>query len=171
MNTTRLPLALIAALAQNRVIGLDNKMPWHLPADLRHFKAMTLGKPVIMGRKTWDSLGRPLPGRLNLVVSRQPNLLLDGAEVFPTLEQALLRAEQWAREQGADELMLIGGAQLYGQALDQADRLYLTRIAASPEGDAFFPAFDEAQWACISSVEHPADGEAPGYAFEGWVRR
>ncbi|WP_313520340.1 dihydrofolate reductase [Pseudomonas sp.] len=171
MNTTRLPLALIAALAQNRVIGLDNKMPWHLPADLRHFKAMTLGKPVIMGRKTWDSLGRPLPGRLNLVVSRQPNLTLDGAEVFPTLEQAILRAEQWAREQGASELMLIGGAQLYAQVLDQAERLYLTRIAASPEGDAFFPAFDASQWERTSSVEHPAEGEAPAHAFESWTRR
>src|SRR5690606_26484366 len=79
MNTTRLPLAMIAALARNRVIGLDNRMPWHLPADLKHFKAMTLGKPIIMGRKTWDSLGRPLPGRLNLVVSRQPDLRLEGA--------------------------------------------------------------------------------------------
>lgn len=97
--------------------------------------------------------------------------MLDGAEVFPTLEQALLRAEQWAREQGAEELMLIGGAQLYAQALDQAERLYLTRIATSPAGDAFFPAFDESQWECISNVEYPAEGEAPGYAFEGWLRR
>src|SRR5690606_13656366 len=128
MNQTSLPLALIAAHAQNRVIGLQNQMPWHLPADLKHFKAMTLGKPIIMGRKTWDSLGRPLPGRLNLVVSRQPGLQLEGAEVFPTLDEALVRAEQWAREQGVDELMLIGGAQLYAQALGQAQRLYLTRI-------------------------------------------
>jgi dihydrofolate reductase len=171
MNTTRLPLALIAALARNRVIGHGNKLPWHLPADLAHFKAMTLGKPVIMGRKTWDSLGRPLPGRLNLVLSRQPGLALDGAEVLPTLERALQRAEQWAREQGASELMLIGGAQLYGQALDRAERLYLTRIDASPEGDAFFPAFDEALWQRTASIEHPAEGATPGYAFESWSRR
>ncbi|HAQ87860.1 MAG TPA: diacylglycerol kinase, partial [Pseudomonas sp.] len=85
MNQTSLPLAMIAALADNRVIGLDNKMPWHLPADLKHFKATTLGKPIIMGRKTWDSLGRPLPGRLNLVVSRQPDLQVEGAETFTTL--------------------------------------------------------------------------------------
>jgi len=103
---------MIAALADNRVIGLDNKMPWHLPADLKHFKATTLGKPIIMGRKTWDSLGRPLPGRLNLVVSRQPDLQVEGAETFTTLDAALVRAEQWAREQGVDELMLIGGAPL-----------------------------------------------------------
>lgn len=168
---TTLPLAMIAALAENSVIGLDNRMPWHLPADLRHFKAMTLGKPIIMGRKTWDSLGRPLPGRLNLVVSRQPDLQLDGAEVFPSLEAAIARADGWAREQGVEELMLIGGAQLYGQALDHAQRLYLTRIQASPEGDAFFPIFDEAQWNCTESLSHPAEGEAPAYRFETWQRR
>ncbi len=99
MNTT-LPLCLIAALAENRVIGRDNQLPWHLPADLKHFKAHTLGKPVIMGRKTWDSLGRPLPGRLNLVVTHQADLQLEGAEVFTSLEAALARADHWAREQG-----------------------------------------------------------------------
>lgn len=171
MNQTPFPLAMIAALAENRVIGLDNKMPWHLPADLKHFKAMTLGKPIIMGRKTWDSLGRPLPGRLNLVVSHQPDLRLDGAEAFTSLDAALVRAEQWAREQGVDELMLIGGAQLYGQALSQAQRLYLTRIEADPEGDAFFPAFDEAEWQRTDCQAHPAQGEAPAYRFETWQRR
>ncbi len=171
MTQTSLPLAMIAALADKRVIGLDNKMPWHLPADLKHFKAMTLGKPIIMGRKTWDSLGRPLPGRLNLVVSRQPDLQLEGAETFSSLDAALLRAEQWARGQGVDELMLIGGAQLYAQALPQAQRLYLTRIEASPEGDAFFPAYDEADWARIDSQAHPAEGGAPAYRFETWQRR
>ena len=171
MNQTSLPLAMIAAMADNRVIGLDNKMPWHLPADLKHFKAMTLGKPIIMGRKTWDSLGRPLPGRLNLVVSRQQELQLDGAESFTTLDAALVRAEQWAREQGVEELMLIGGAQLYAQALPQAQRLYLTRIDAAPEGDAFFPAFDEAKWALVDSQAHPAEGEVPAYRFETWQRR
>ena len=108
---TSLPLSLIAALADNRVIGIDNRMPWHLPGDFKYFKATTLGKPIIMGRKTWDSLGRPLPGRLNLVVSRQPGLQLEGAEVFASLDEAMVRAEQWALAQGVDELMLIGGAQ------------------------------------------------------------
>ncbi|MCQ4330133.1 type 3 dihydrofolate reductase [Stutzerimonas stutzeri] len=171
MNQTSLPLAMIAALADNRVIGLDNKMPWHLPADLKHFKATTLGKPIIMGRKTWDSLGRPLPGRLNLVVSRQPDLQLEGAETFTSLDAALARAEQWAREQGVDELMLIGGAQLYAQALPQAQRLYLTRIEANPEGDAYFPAYDEAEWERTDSQPHPAEGAAPAYRFETWQRR
>jgi dihydrofolate reductase len=170
MNTTRLPLALIAALAENRVIGRDNQMPWHLPADLRHFKAHTLGKPIIMGRKTWDSLGRPLPGRLNLVVSRQVGLQLAGAEVFADLDSALQRADAWAREQGVDEIMLIGGAQLYGQALQQAQRLYLTRIASNPQGDAFFPEFDTAQWQRVTCEPHAATETTPGYAFESWAR-
>eukprot|EP01030_Chromulinospumella_sphaerica_P020844 gene20844-20768_t len=104
-----LPLSLIAALGENRVIGVDNSMPWHLPGDFKYFKATTLGKPIIMGRKTWDSLGRPLPGRLNIVVSRQTDLVLEGAEVFPSLDAAVARAEAWALEQGVDELMLIGG--------------------------------------------------------------
>ena len=137
MNTS-LPLSLIAAHAENRVIGIDNSMPWHLPGDFKYFKATTLGKPIIMGRKTWDSLGRPLPGRLNIVVSRQPGLQLQGAEVFGSLEQALVRAEQWAREKGVDELMLIGGAQLYGQALEKGLVCCYTTIGRSPFR-LFFP--------------------------------
>ena len=168
--TNRLPLCLIAALAENRVIGRDNQLPWHLPADLKHFKAKTLGKPIIMGRKTWDSLGRPLPGRLNLVVSRQAGLQLEGAEVFATLDAARERAEAWAREQGVEEVMLIGGAQLYEQALPIADRLYLTRVALQPEGDAWFPAFDEAQWHCVERAEQPANEPAPAHRFETWTR-
>eukprot|EP01034_Spumella_vulgaris_P009004 gene9004-11433_t len=150
-----LPLSLIAALGENRVIGVDNSMPWHLPGDFKYFKATTLGKPIIMGRKTWDSLGRPLPGRLNIVVSRQTDLVLEGAEVFPSLDAAVARAEAWALEQGVDELMLIGGAQLYTQGLEQADRLYLTRVELSPQGDAWFPQFDTRQWKLVSNVQNP----------------
>ncbi|SED73375.1 dihydrofolate reductase [Pseudomonas coleopterorum] len=168
---TSLPLSLIAALAENRVIGIDNSMPWHLPGDFKYFKATTLGKPIIMGRKTWDSLGRPLPGRLNLVVSRQPDLQLPGAEVFASLDAAIERAEAWAHEQGADEVMLIGGAQLYELSLAQADRLYLTRVALQPEGDAWFPEFDENQWQKVSSVANEAVDDKPAYAFEVWERR
>jgi len=168
---TSLPLSLIAALAENRVIGIDNSMPWHLPGDFKYFKATTLGKPIIMGRKTWDSLGRPLPGRLNLVVSRQPDLDLPAAEVFASLDVAIERAEAWAHEQGADEVMLIGGAQLYELSLGQADRLYLTRVALQPEGDAWFPEFDETQWQKVSSVANEAVDDKPAYAFEVWERR
>ncbi len=147
---------MIAAMASNRVIGIDNRLPWRLPADLRHFKAMTLGKPVIMGRKTWDSLGRPLPGRLNLVVSRQSGLQLEGAEVLPSLEAAIARASEWASEQGVDELMLIGGAELYRQAQPLARRLYLTRVALEPAGDAWFPELD-AGWQRVSCSEQAAE--------------
>ena len=163
-------LSLIAALGENRVIGVDNSMPWHLPGDFKYFKATTLGKPIIMGRKTWDSLGRPLPGRLNIVVSRQTDLELEGAQVFPSLDAAVERAEAWALEQGVDELMLIGGAQLYAQGLEQADRLYLTRVALSPQGDAWFPEFDLNQWKLVSNVQNPAEGDKPAYNFEVWEK-
>lgn len=171
MNTS-LPLSLIAAHAENRVIGIDNSMPWHLPGDFKYFKATTLGKPIIMGRKTWDSLGRPLPGRLNLVVSRQPGLQLAGAEVFASLEAAVARAEQWALEQGVGELMLIGGAQLYGQALEKGlvSRMYLTRVESSPSGDAWFPQFDEEQWTLSASQAQAEEGK-PVYHFEVWDKR
>ncbi|PWB31730.1 diacylglycerol kinase [Pseudomonas sp. SDI] len=169
---TSLPLSLIAALAENRVIGIDNRMPWHLPGDFKYFKATTLGKPIIMGRKTWDSLGRPLPGRLNLVVSRQPGLQLEGAEVFDSLDAAIVRAEQWAKEQGVDELMLIGGAQLYAQALARglAGRLYLTRVALQPDGDAWFPAVDERVWTRVSTQANAAEEGRPAYHFEVWEK-
>ena len=165
-----LPLSLIAALGENRVIGVDNSMPWHLPADFKYFKATTLGKPIIMGRKTWDSLGRPLPGRLNLVVSRQTGLQLEGAEVFPSLEAAVVRAQAWALEQGVSEVMLIGGAQLYTQGLADADRLYLTRVGLSPEGDAWFPEFDQSQWTLVSNEPHAAEDGKPAFSFEVWER-
>jgi dihydrofolate reductase len=166
-----LPLCIIAALAENRVIGRDNQLPWHLPADLKHFKALTLGKPIIMGRKTWDSLGRPLPGRLNLVVSRQAGLQLEGAEVFTTLDAAITRADAWAREANAEELMLIGGAQLYELGLAQATRLYLTRVSLSPQGDAYFPEVADADWHLSSAVEHPQGLEMPAYVLEVWDRK
>lgn len=169
MNNT-LPLSLIVACASNHVIGLNNRMPWHLPADLKYFKQITMGKPVIMGRKTWDSVGRPLPGRLNLVVSRQHDLQLEGAEVCGSLGAAIERADVWAREQGASELMLIGGEQLYRQALGQAERIYLTRIDLTPEGDAFFPELEAAQWDLVgSNALQPDDG--PGMTFEVYQRR
>lgn len=167
-----LPLCLIAAIGANRVIGIENRMPWHLPGDFKFFKSQTMGKPIIMGRKTWDSLGRPLPGRLNIVVSRQPELQLEGAEVFPSLMLALQRAEQWAHEQGVDELMLIGGAQLYAQALEQGlvSRMYLTQVELEPKGDALFPELDSVQWDIESGDAQVEEGK-PGYHFEVWNKR
>jgi len=168
-----LPLSLIVALADNNVIGINNQLPWHLPADLKHFKATTTGKPVIMGRKTWQSLGRPLPNRLNLVVSRQTDFTAEGAEVYPSLEQAIARANSWAVTAQVTELMLIGGAQLYEQALsnDLVAKLYLTRVHLSPAGDACFPSFDENKWQKIASEEFAAEDDKPAYSIEQWLKR
>jgi len=163
------PLALIVALGENRVIGQKGRLPWHLPQDLAHFKALTMGKPLIMGRKTWDSIGRPLPGRLNLVISRA-DLSIGGAEVFTSLKGALKRADNWAQQQNADEIMVIGGGQLYQQALPLASRLYLTRVAVNPEGDAYFPELPEKQWQRVESRTLPASENTPACCFETWYR-
>lgn len=132
-------LSLIVAMSKNRVIGRDNQMPWHLPADLARFKKNTLGKPVIMGRKTFQSIGRALPNRKNIVLSRQ-GFHADGIEVVSDLSQAL------ALVQDENEVMIIGGGHLFAEALPQADRLYLTEIDAELQGDTFFPEIDPAQW-------------------------
>ena len=134
-------ISMIAAMAEDRVIGLDNKMPWHLPADLKFFKRVTLGKPVIMGRKTYQSIGRPLPGRKNIVLTRDANLTIEGVECVQTLEQAteLLGS--------VEEVMIIGGATIYEQFLEKADRLYLTFIDLETKGDTYFPDYQQvAQW-------------------------
>ena len=165
-----LPLCLIAAIGKNRVIGIHNHMPWHLPGDFKFFKSQTMDKPIIMGRKTWDSLGRALPGRLNIVVSRQPGLELEGATVVSSLEEAVAHAETWARVKGVNELMLIGGAQLYGEALEKGlvSRMYLTLVELSPPGDAWFPEFDSAEWHLESRRPQPAEAAGPEYHFEVW---
>ncbi|MDH1629484.1 dihydrofolate reductase [Pseudomonas mosselii] len=166
-----LPFCLIAAIGAQRAIGIDNRMPWHLPGDFKFFKAKTIGKPIIMGRKTWDSLGRPLPGRLNIVVSRQAGLELTGATVCPSLEAAIAVAEQWASENGADELMLIGGAQLYSQALEKGlvDRMYLTQVDfAPPRADAWFPPFEESKWTVQAEPPQRDCEDGPEYCFQTW---
>ena len=156
-------LTLIAAIGTNGVIGVAGGLPWRLPADLQHFKALTLGKPVLMGRRTWESLGRPLPGRRNLVVTRQAGFAAPGAEVFATVEAALAAAAE------QPEVMVIGGGELYSQLLPQAAVLELTEVAATLAGDAFFPAFDPAVWPEVSREAHAAD-ERHAYAYT-FVRR
>ncbi len=165
-----LPVSLIVAATRNQVIGLDNQMPWHLPADLRYFKQRTLGKPIIMGRKTWESLGRPLPGRLNIVITRQADIALEGAEVFADLDAAIERGQEWAAQQGVDEVMVIGGGQLYQQALTLAQRVYLTRIELELDGDTYFPVLDAQLWQKTDAQTHPAQEQEPGYTFEVWQR-
>lgn len=133
-------LTLVAAMARNNVIGIDNTLPWHLPEDLKHFKAVTLGKPVIMGRKTFDSIGRPLPGRLNIVITRQLDWQHDGVSVAHSLQDALEMAG------AVEEVCVIGGANLYAQALPLADRMCLTHIDLDIAGDAHFPRWSAAEW-------------------------
>lgn len=153
-------------MARDRVIGKDNTMPWHLPADLRHFKAITLGKPVVMGRRTFESIGRPLPGRRNLVVSRNPGWQAEGVERVASLQQAL------ARVAGAEEVMIIGGGQLYAEALPLADCLYLTHIDLVVAGDTRFPAYAQLGWQRVSQECHAADERNPyPYCFETLLRQ
>lgn len=146
-------LTAVVAVARDGVIGRDNAMPWHLPADLQHFKAVTLGKPVLMGRRTFEAIGRPLPGRRNLVLTRTRGLSLAGAEVVHTLQQAI----DAAAAGGAQELMVIGGAELYALALPRIGRIHLTELQLSVQGDARFPALVPTQWRELSRTERPAD--------------
>ncbi|WP_140984659.1 dihydrofolate reductase [Asticcacaulis tiandongensis] len=140
-------LSLIVAMSDNHVIGRDNGLPWHLRSDLKNFKATTQFKPVIMGSNTWDSLPRkPLPGRLNLVLSRDLKFEAEGGVVCETLFEALSIAREHAMDDGADEIMIIGGAKVYEQTLPKADRLYVTQVHANVEGDTFFPPIDPEIW-------------------------
>ena len=135
-------ISMMAAVAKNRVIGADNDMPWRLSTDLKRFKAVTMGKPIIMGRRTFESVGKALPGRLNIVVSRRTDLVLEGAEVVANLDKAL----DVATNTGTDEIMITGGGQIYALMMDRADKLYITEVDAEPEGDTVFPEIDPTHW-------------------------
>jgi len=142
---------MIAAMDRNQLIGNNNQLPWHLPADFSHFKSTTMGKPIVMGRKTYESIGKPLPGRTNIVLSRNPETQFEGMICVNHFEDAL------AAVPDAQEIMIIGGSTIYEMLLPQADRLYLTYVEAEFEGDAWFPAFDKDQWLEVESVTRPAD--------------
>ena len=144
-------ISLIVALARNRVIGRDNQLPWRLSADLQHFKGLTMGKPIVMGRKTHESIGRPLPGRANIVVTRDSGFSAEGCRVVHSIDEALVAAGD------VDEVMIMGGENLYSQLLPRADRLYLTEVQAEVSGDAWFPEFDETQWQELERESHRAD--------------
>lgn len=161
-------LSLIVAAADRGVIGQGNALPWRLPEDLKRFKALTMGKPIIMGRKTFDSIGKPLPGRMNIVVSRQPDLALSGCSVVSSLPEAIATAMAGYDEvdASADEVMIIGGADIYRQALPLAQRIYLTRVHASVAGNATFPTLSAAQWREVAHEDYPADERhAHAYSF------
>jgi dihydrofolate reductase len=151
-------ISLIAAMTDNRVMGADNLLPWHLPADLKRFKKLTLHKPVIMGRKTWESLPNPLPNRKNIVVTRDEGYLAEGGVVAGSAVEALAEAGD------AEEVMIIGGAELYAEFLPRADRMHLTLVHGDIEGDVHFPAFDPAEWVEKARRDHPADQDH-AYSF------
>ncbi|MBQ0712766.1 MAG: dihydrofolate reductase [Porticoccus sp.] len=181
---TDVKLSLIVAMAKNRAIGLNNTLPWHLPEDLKYFKSVTMGKPIVMGRKTFDSIGRPLPGRLNVVITRNSEWQHPGVKTASSLQQAMsIAEEQRAADQDesegigikgvgtkgisteALEVMVIGGEEIYRTAIDLADRLYITRVQATVQGDAFFPEYNEADWQEASRQEPEVQGETP-YFFQ-----
>jgi dihydrofolate reductase len=144
-------IVLVVAVAENGVIGKDNALLWRLPDDLKHFKAITMGKPVVMGRKTYDSIGRPLPGRTNIVISRQSGLRIEGCIVVDSLEVALVAAGD------VPEIAIIGGGKIYRQALPRAHTIYLTEVHATFEGDVTFPALSTSEWRETHREAHPAD--------------
>lgn len=155
-------LSLVVAASSNNVIGRDGGLPWHLPDDLRQFKRLTMGKAVIMGRNTYESIGRPLPDRRNIVMTRNADYVADGCDVVSSVSEAIDALE------GAEEAMIIGGGQVYRDFLPLADRIYLTRVQAEVEGDTYFPEIDEATWRLVSSEHHGAD-EKHRYAFDVMV--
>lgn len=164
-------IVLVAAHARNGVIGRDGDMPWRLPSDLKHFKAATLGTPVVMGRKTYLSIGRPLPGRANIVVSRS-GFAAEGVETVDSLDAALELARSHAERSGAEQVSVIGGGQIYALAIDRADELLLTEVDADIEGDTVFPAIDSSLWKKISLSE-PVKTEKDSHSvrFAVWRRR
>jgi dihydrofolate reductase len=152
-------VSLIAAMANNRVIGKGNQMPWHLPADLGHFKTVTFGKPVIMGRKTYESIGRPLPGRRNIIISRNRNYKIEGCETAVSLEEAMELVNE------VEEIMIIGGGHVYSQAIPLADRLYLTFIDLDVDGDTQFPEFEHLKLTEVKREKHLKD-EKNSYDYQ-----
>ena len=156
-------ISMIAAMTVNRVIGKDNKMPWHLPEDLKHFKASTMGKPIVMGRKTFESIGRPLPGRHNIVITRQSDFTADGITVVASFEEAQKAAGE------VEELAVIGGGQLYKQVLPLADKLYLTLINIDVEGDTYFPEWDDGSWQ-QECCENGISSDGIEYSFINYVK-
>ncbi|UTW57885.1 type 3 dihydrofolate reductase [Kordiimonas sp. SCSIO 12603] len=157
-------ISIIVAMGENRVIGVDNDLPWHLPEDLKYFKKTTLGKPIIMGRKTFESIGRPLPGRQNIVITRNTDWATEGVDVVSTIEDAIKTAGD------VEEVMITGGAQIYAASMDLCDRLYVTEVGLAPEGHAYFPEIDEDRWKAVSREDHGAQDGKPSYAFVVYER-
>ncbi|MBC8337752.1 MAG: dihydrofolate reductase [Alphaproteobacteria bacterium] len=162
-------ISLIVAMAKNRAIGLDGGMPWHIPEDLKFFKAVTMGHPIIMGRKTYQSIGAALPGRTNIVITRNQAFEAMDAEIAHDLEGALKKGmafeELWGQDDVPEEVFVIGGAEIYTLAMDKADRIYMTEVHDTPPGDAFFPDFDKDEWGETDRQDREAVDEGPAYSF------
>ncbi len=154
-------ISLVVAVSENNVIGQEGNLPWRLSADLKKFKKLTTGHRILMGRKTYESIGRPLPNRRNVVITRNPDYLVEGVEIFSSLEKAL----EVARSQNESEIFIIGGGEIYRQCLDYADRIYLSRVKVVLEGDTFFPELDLEEWQEIEKQEFKAD-EKNDYDFD-----
>lgn len=161
-------IALVVAAAENNAIGNNNQLLWRLPNDMKFFKNTTWGMPVIMGRKTFESLGKPLAGRTNIVITRQENWSVPGVQVVKDLEDAIAASA----DTDAKEAYVIGGGEIYALALPLAQRIYLTRVHATLEGDTYFPAFERSQWELLSNLDFPADEKhAYAYSFQVWARK
>jgi dihydrofolate reductase len=164
-------IAMIAGVAENGVIGSDQMIPWRIPSDFAFFKRTTLGKPIIMGRKQYETVGKPLPGRTNIVVTRQAGYQPEGVIVVATIDAALEKAREIAEKDGVDEIMIIGGGDIYAQLMGVADRLYISHIALSPEGDIRFPAINPADWAIVDEPEvTPMDKDQASYRVKVYER-
>lgn len=164
-------ISLIAAVARNGVIGRGNSIPWHIPSDFAHFKRTTMGKPMLMGRKQFESVGTALPGRANIVITRQPDYKADGIETVPGLEAGLKRAKEIAEQTGAREIMVIGGGEIYAQAMDFATRLYISHVDLAPEGDVYFPEIDDRIWKADRDLDVPrSEKDAASYRVTQYVR-
>lgn len=160
-------ISLVVAAATNNAIGKDGKMPWHLPNDLKHFKNVTWGMPVVMGRKTFESLGKVLPGRKNIVITRQPGWNVAGTVAVQKIDDALFVA----KATDAKEVMIIGGGEIYKTLFDKASRIYLTRVEAEPEADTFFPSLNPQEWHLVSQKNYEADEKnAYNYSFQVWEK-
>jgi dihydrofolate reductase len=171
-KAARSTIALIVAMARNRVIGGDNRLIWKLSSDLKRLRALTWGKPLIMGRKTFDSIGKPLPGRETIVVTRDPAFAPAGVRVAHDVDAALALAREIADEMKASEIMVAGGGEIYRQTIERADRLYLTEVDLTPEGDAYFPAVDPAYWREVSRERGvQTDRDDAEFTYIDYVRR
>lgn len=160
-------ISIVVASARNRVIGNENKLPWNIPADLKRFKSLTMGHSMVMGRKTFDSIGKVLPGRNSIIISRQTDLKIEGAHVVHNIEAAIACAKNLP---GAEEIFIIGGAQIYELALPLVNKIYLTRIELEVKGDALFPFLPPETWKTIENKFYPATDNSPAFLFETLVR-